>query len=381
MFSAICRGCAQLKVILLFAAVLALFNAPSAIAQGADLSTLVKDMPEIQQLDENEQADWTQIEQSMAGVSYAVHLPANWEQDNALDVSKDQLSPLLMTEIAHFRGPARHEGVSTLSIQAMQAKPDYRLADWFFDFKRDQNFTLVGLDTLSENEVTFFYVDIEDSISKIYRGKALSLDGMLVLVLHTMPQSVWSQEQGEQAAIINKATVAAQLSAITVEDTDADARYDLKGFMSFVVPDGWSVINKGLNGIDFHYATLKRGSGSINLFYLEGRDEAALSDAIFKVRDLLEGRGYTLEAEPFDYIDNLTFDVGVRRGVVEVSRMKSRDAGAKPQEHWMAIVEGPAGYALISAQTPRRQGQYLAWGQRTRTITQLAESIAFLKAE
>jgi len=47
----------------------------------------------------------------------------------------------------------------------------------------------------------------------------------------------------------------------------------------------------------------------------------------------------------------------------------------------MAIVEGPAGYALISAQTPRRQGQYLAWGQRTRTITQLAESIAFLKAE
>jgi len=307
MFSAICRGCAQLKVILLFAAVLALFNAPSAIAQGADLSTLVKDMPEIQQLDENEQADWTQIEQSMAGVSYAVHLPANWEQDNALDVSKDQLSPLLMTEIAHFRGPARHEGVSTLSIQAM--------------------------------------------------------------------------EQGEQAAIINKATVAAQLSAITVEDTDADARYDLKGFMSFVVPDGWSVINKGLNGIDFHYATLKRGSGSINLFYLEGRDEAALSDAIFKVRDLLEGRGYTLEAEPFDYIDNLTFDVGVRRGVVEVSRMKSRDAGAKPQEHWMAIVEGPAGYALISAQTPRRQGQYLAWGQRTRTITQLAESIAFLKAE
>lgn len=399
MFRRVYKGFAQLNVVL---ATFVVFLLASSVgnAQGVTLESFVRDMPKVEDLPANQQLEWRTVNDVSVGLSYTVRLPKDWEQDEELRIGADMLSELLMMEVASFRSPSRLEGVNTLSIQVQKMRPNYSLAKWFDDYRRDQNFSLAGFQVLGQNNIEFFFIALDGGISKIYRGAATQIDQMIVMTLYAMPQSLWGQEQSIQKAVMEQAFVTAQVVPRAINQSDF--RHNFKGLLSFVVPQSWAVIDRDMDDFDFDHVTLREYSEStaraiavddqdveiqdrddahvIHVFYVGDVDEQVLSKAVRQVHRYHAGQGNLYKDEPFEYIDNLTLGVGVRRGVIEVYKLDG-NARRADQEHWLAILQGRNGYALVSTIAPTRRESRFGWGKLTRDMREVAESVLFLQAD
>lgn len=392
MFSGICKSFAHMVVVLALVV--------PATAWAGDFDAMIRDMPEIKALGDSDMLDWQTTNDAAAGLSYTVRLPKDWAQDEELRIGKEMLSELLMMEVAQFKSPPRLDGQSVLSIQAMKLRSGYSLAKWFADYRRDQGFTLVGLQAPSDERIAFFAVGQSGGKSTIYRAQAMRVEGMLVMAQYAMPQAVWGLEQGLQKAVIDGLVITPRKAPRAINN--ADFMHNFKGLISFLVPQNYVTLNRDIDGVDADHVTLRRysdaaakritgrdedaeaGAGGyaneITVFYVDGADEKLLSRAVSQTQTRLKESGYRIDSDPFEYIDNLMLGVGVRRGVVEVYKMTGRTSKNPPQEHWLGIVQGRDGYALVSTIAPQRQSDHFEWGKISRNLRKVAESVTFLSA-
>ena len=123
---------------------------------------------------------------------------------NQRDLKKAENTEIrLLGPIARYVGPSNLLALSRVEISAMQLSQDITTRNWFLHYILTRNYTLTGMQLVSDTRVEAEYVLNEKGISYVVRTAAISNGSRMILVSYYVPEKFWEKEKELQEMAIS----------------------------------------------------------------------------------------------------------------------------------------------------------------------------------
>lgn len=288
----------------------------------------------------------------------------------------EESSVRLLGPVARYVGPSNMLASSRLEISAMQLNHDITARNWFLHYILTRNYTLTGMEIVSDNRVEAEYVLIEKGIGYVVRTAAISNGQRMVLVSYYVPEKFWEKEKVVQEMVINS------FHFVNPEKTVIDDK-KIHGFLDLVkfsYPASWKLIAPNIFTIENMTAKLLYSmdattlQGEIDINLISTELDTNLMKEVEYIRADLKKRGLGIGAaldtnNTYQFGDKITFSRVEAYGV----------AGEKKEfidyEFWLAIMVEDRYYYIVTMLTPGRKSDFYTWALNTETFAFVIQSM------
>lgn len=198
----------------------------------------------------------------------------------------------LLGPIARYVGPSNLLALSRLEISAMQLNHDITTRNWFLHYILTRNYTLTGMEVISNQRVEAEYVLNEKGVSYVVRTAAISNGNRMILVSYYVPERFWEKEKEMQEMAVSSFKFTNPETTV-VNDKKTHGFLDL---VKFSYPSSWKLIAPNIFSVDNMNAkllysvdtTTLKGEIDINLISTE-LDTNLMKEVEFIRADLKNG--------------------------------------------------------------------------------------------
>ena len=296
-----------------------------------------------------------------------------------LIVPKDTIA--LLGPIARYTGPANILAPSRLEIFAMQMKHDITTRNWFLNFILSHNYTLTGMQHVSDNRVDAEYVLIEKGITYVVRTAAISNGSRMILISYYVPEQFWEKEKGFQQQTIDS------FKFLNPEKTKIDDKrtHGFLDLVKFTYPVAWKLIAPNIYSMDNMTAKLlysideKTLDGEIDISLISTELDTTLMKEVEYLRQDLKKRGFNT-GKALDTMGTYTFSDKITFSRVEAYEVSGSKKDYIDYEYWLAIMVEDRYYYIVTMLTPGRGADFYKWARNTETFSAVIQSLMPQKA-
>lgn len=282
----------------------------------------------------------------------------------------------LLGPIARYVGPPNLLALSRLEISAMQLSHDITTRNWFLHYILTRNYTLTGMEQISDNQVQAEYVLNEKGVSYVVRTAAISNGSRMILVSYYVPEKFWEKEKEAQEMAINSFKFI-NPEANLIDDKKTHGFLDL---VKFSYPSSWKLIAPNIFSVDNMTAkllystdaTTLKGEIDINLISTE-LDTNLMKEVEFIRADLKKrglGIGEALDTNTvYQFSDKITFNR------VEAYTVSGDKREFIDYEFWLAIMVEDRYYYIVTMLTPGRKADFYTWALNTEAFAYVIQTL------
>ncbi len=300
--------------------------------------------------------------------------------------SRDMIVPeksdvRLLGPIARYVGPPNMLALSRLEVSAMQMSHDITTRNWFLNYILDRNYTLTGMEQVSDTRVEAEYVMIEKGISYVIRTAAISNGHRMVLVSYYVPEKFWDKQKDLQEMAISSFRFINPEKTI-VDDKRTHAFLDL---VKFSYPTSWKLIAPNIFSVDNMTAKLLYSTdattlqGEIDVNLISTELDTNLMKEVEYIRADLKKRGLGI-GEALDTNTTFKFDDRITFNRVEAYSVAGEKKEFVDYEFWLAIMVEDRYYYIVTMLTPGRKSDFYTWARNTETFSYVIQSLVPQKA-
>lgn len=296
-----------------------------------------------------------------------------------LVVPKDTVA--LLGPVARYIGPANILAPSRLEIFALQMQHDITTRNWFLDFILSHNYTLTGMQHVSDNRVDAEYVLIEKGISYVVRTAAISSGSRMILISYFVPEQFWEKERGYQQQTIDS------FKFLNPEKTKIDDKrtHGFLDLVKFTYPVAWKLLAPNVYSMDNMTAKLiysvddKILDGEIDISLISTEVDTTLMKEVDYLRQDLKKRGF-VTGKALDTMATYSFSDKITFSRVEAYEVSGSKKGYIDYEYWLAIMVEDRYYYIVTMLTPGRGADFYKWARNTETFGAVIQSLMPQKA-
>lgn len=282
----------------------------------------------------------------------------------------------LLGPIARYVGPPNMLALSRLEIAATQMSHDITTRNWFLNHILGRNYTLTGMEQISENRVEAEYVLIEKGISYVVRTAAISNGNRMVLISYYVPEKFWDKEKDLQEMTINS------FRFINPEKTVVDDKktHGFLDLVKFSYPTSWKLIAPNIFSVDNMTAKLLYSvdattlQGEIDVNLISTELDTNLMKEVEYIRADLKKKGLGI-GDALDTNMTYKFDDKINFSRVEAYSVAGEKKEFIDYEFWLAIMVEDRYYYIVTMLTPGRKSDFYTWARNTETFAYVIQSM------
>lgn len=295
--------------------------------------------------------------------------------------ARDQIVPdksdiRLLGPIARYVGPPNILALSRLEVAAMQMSHDITTRNWFLNYILSRNYTLTGMEQVSENRVEAEYVMLEKGISYVVRTAAISNGHRMVLISYYVPEKFWEKNKDLQEMAINSFRFINPDKTV-VDDKKTHGFLDL---VKFSYPIAWKLIAPNILSVENMTAKLLFSvnattlQGEIDINLISTDLDTNLMKEVEYVRADLKKKGLEISAA-LDTNATYKFDDKITFNRVEAYSVVGEKKEFIDYEFWLAIMVEDRYYYIVTMLTPGRGSDFYTWARNTETFAYVIQSL------
>lgn len=346
-----------------------------------------KPLPQIQQMTQEEFEQQSRLVEEKpfqeSPFAYRFRLPDQWQEDAAFSFGEPRKEGFTYGSIAVYRGPANFGVASRIEIQAFELKNAMSAFHWLYNHILSSGFAINAIQPVDWDEANIVYVVYERGASYKVRSKVVRSGSKMILISYYLPVSAWEDMRDLQVHVV-------ETFQVTKLDEPAEPtkKYEIFNIVEFDFYRNWVFRQENVNNVQSIVVTFTHESdqkksitedyqkidGFLRLGLLEKSYDTALNNEIQSIIKSIEQEGYEL-GELMETIDGIPTLPGVTPLGVEGYRLLDTTGKRIHHELWVAILEGPEYYYIVSLDSPSREGKYKEWAHNLAAFRKVIETL------
>lgn len=286
------------------------------------------------------------------------------------------LNSTLLGPVAKYSGPASAYVTSRLEVYAMQLSQGMTTKNWFLNYILGRNYTLMGMEQVSNNRVDAEYVLLEKGVSYVVRTAAISNGDRMVLISYYVPEKKWEEEKALQEDSLDS------FRFLNPEKDRTDDRqiYGFLDFVKFSYPGTWRLIAPNVDSTEnmtvklIYTVDSETLDGEIDVSIISTELDTTLMKEVDFLREDLADRGFEI-GESLPVSDAYTFDRSITFNRVESYTVESEEKSYIDYEYWLGIMVEDRYYYFVTMITPGRKADFYTWARNTEAFSMIVQSM------
>lgn len=318
-------------------------------------------------------------------LAYSVRLPKDWRKlEVQADVQGENvISKGILGNIVEYLGPPTLDLRSSFRIRANDLSYDINAKDWFLGYVLDNNYTLRGIDIVSEKRIEAEYIMLGDNGVQFGVRAVAEISGpRIILAEYVVPLDSWEKEQNMLKWVMSNF----RLTNPDPSPIEVMRRYAFVDIAQFDFPSSWVLNPSAITSIERMDASLinLRGSeaarasgterqvnanilmdGRIDISIVTKRKDVTLLKELGVIKARMADRKLIL-GDLIEPIKGWPHHQGITSMNIEAYKVNDTSKKLADYEQWVGVLETPGRYYFVTLLTVGRQDDYMIWARNVK---------------
>lgn len=309
-------------------------------------------------------------------LAYKILMPKGWVGETILAPSKD-LNTEKLKPLGIYKGPDKGGANPFVQIQAIQLTREITAANWLRHYAMVTDRKMIAIKPLSVHFADCVMEYTIDGAKFIGRATALINSNRLFFLL-TLALADLYEEYEETFGVCIVSFGLQNLSRD--QSIEKHLPYELKGIVRFRYPESWKYREitetpEGKEAVDlFNFDPDNNICGKIRVKSVEKRVSTGVDS---QIEDTLE-EYREANITPGELVEVVNVEIGAERFESAIVNVYKGEIEGNDilQEMWIAVIEDPQYYFVVTLLTPFREQLFFYWAINRRAFDIILENLA-----